>query len=201
MKMRAWITGGLAALAVGGLVAAYPLTSMASGSSAGALTTEAAAAAQTNKATNPQPYSGGCGGQGGGMMRGGMMRGGMMGGFQGAYGGIVLESVLKLTGLDEQKIIKDRREGKSFVEIAKTKGVTEDQLLTEAKKEHQAFIDEKVKDGIMTKEMADVCTENFEANIKAMLENTAVGTKSGRSRAGRGMMGGWQQAPAQGESL
>lgn len=230
MVNKRWITVGLAALAIGGVVAAYPFTSSALETSAAALTPAAAAqpAAATTQpntgATDPQTGTANCGGAGGGMggmMQGGMMQGGMMnGGMMGAglMRGTVAETVYKLTGLDKQEIIKQRQAGKSFVEIAKTKGVTEEQLLAAVKKEHQAIIDQRVADGTMTKEMADLCTKNFEANIKTMLENTTVKTKGGRGKGlqggfsgmmngmmGRsgGMMGGWgQQAPAaQGQSI
>jgi len=77
------------------------------------------------------------------------------------------------------------------------------------------MIDQRVDDGMMTEEMAEYCTQNFEANIKTMLNNTTFGPKGGRGKGGQrgfggmmqggygGMMRGWgQQAPAvQGQSL
>lgn len=227
MANRRWIVVGLAALAVGGLVAAYPFTSSAVEN----LTTAAAPAAVTvaqpaAAATQPDGATAayGCGGAGmGSMMQGGMggmMKGGMHGGMMGAgmMQGAVAEAVYKVTGLDKQQIVTQRQAGKSFVEIAKAKGITEDKLLEEVKKVHQAFIDQGVADGVMTKEMAEYCTKNFEANIKTILESTTVGPKGGRGNGQRGfggmggmmrgMMGDWgQQAPvqapsaAQGQSL
>ncbi|MFZ5639405.1 MAG: hypothetical protein ACOY4Q_01800 [Bacillota bacterium] len=195
---RKWIAGALSALAVGGLLAVSPLTSSA---------LEQPAAKNPPAVTAPQPGTGYCGGAGGGMM-GGMMGAGMM-------QGTVVNTVYELTGIDKQEIINQRRAGKSFVEIAKTKGVTEEKLLEAVKKDHQTMIDQRVDDGMMTEEMAEYCTQNFEANIKTMLNNTTFGPKGGRGKGGQrgfggmmqggygGMMRGWgQQAPAvQGQSL
>jgi len=202
---KKWLSAALGALAIGGLLVVLPLTSSA---------VETPPAAQTPPAaTAPQPGAGYCGGAGGGMMQGGMMGGGMMGGMMsgmmqggmmggGMMQGTVANTVYTLTGLTKQEIAEQRRAGKSFVEIAKTKGITEEKLLEAVKKDHQAFIDQRVKDGIMTEEMAELCTKNFETNIKTILNNTNVGPKAGRGKGGRGfgggMMKGWQQqAPVQ----
>lgn len=203
---KKWISGALSALAIGGLLAAAPLTSSA---------VETAPPAKTPPAvTAPQQGAGGCGG--GGMMQGGMMQDGMMGGMMGGmYGGIVADTVYKITGLEKQEVIEARQAGKSFVAIAKAKGISEDQLLAAVKKDHKAFIDQKVKDGVMTQEMADNCTKNFAANIKSMLENTGSkgsrgkglsnGMMNGMMNGGmmNGMMKNWQQqaSPVQGTSV
>lgn len=231
MANNRWISVSLGALAIGGLIAAYPLTSSAVGTSPVAknlpVVTVAQPAATTTpdigatapkadtKATAPRQGTEGCGGAGG-MMGGemaGMMNGGMM-------NGAVVNAVYELTGLDKQEVIARRRAGKSFVEIAKAKGVTESQLLEAVKKYHQDFINQRAADGMMTEDMVKYCSQNFEANIKTILNSTTTGPKDGRSGdmmggmmggmmsgGSAGMMGGWDrqvpvQTPAvQGQSL
>lgn len=215
MIYKSWIGLGLGVLAIGGLLLVNPFSSAALGTGSAALTpamtiaqpaaaTAQIAAATENGTTFPQRNTG-CG-----------MRGGRLGGAAGAgvAQGTVLETVSKLTGLTGQEISDQRRTGKSFVEIAKAKGVTEDALLAAVKKAYLTLIDERVADGTMTKETADLCTKNFEARIKTNLESTTLGPQSGRGCSGQrgagrmiqgsfsglmqGVIGGWcQQAPVQ----
>lgn len=168
MNIKKWFKGTLTLLAAGGLLAAFPLTSFAVENH------------QHGDKTPPtvnasQPGAGSHGGVNGGMEKGGRMQGDMMGSMM---QDTVLEAVYKLTGLNKQEIIARRLAGKSFVEIAKTKNISEDQLLEAVIKDHTAKIDQKVQDGMMTEKMAEQCKAHFEAKIKEILNKTDSKAKS-----------------------
>lgn len=192
MKSKKWFSKTLSTLVIGGLLVAAPLTSFAAESQ-----NHDHGAATATPVTAPKPDAGSHGGQGSDTMKGGkmqdskmpsgkmdsMMQGDMMAGMMqgdmmsGMMQGTVVDAVYKLTGLEKQEIISRRQAGKSFVEIAKSKGVSEEKLLDAVTKDHDAKIDQKVKAGMMTEEMAKQCKEHFAVKIKDVLNKTDVKTK------------------------
>lgn len=172
MKIKKWLKNTLSALAVGGLLTTFPLPSLAAENHQHGDTTPAVTAA-------PQENTGNHSGVG--SMTGGMISEMMNGMMQGT----VVKAVYELTGIDKKEIINQHHAGKSFMEIAKSKGVTEEKLLETIISAHTAKIDQKVQDGKMDEEMAKQCKEHFEAKIKEMLNKTEVKTKSQNKEANK----------------
>jgi hypothetical protein len=119
-----------------------------------------------------------CGGAGaGGMMRGGRPE---WAGEQGAVAGLL--------GMTEEQIQAQRQAGNSLLQIASTKNVSEDTLISTilgAKKETLAKL---VGEGKLTSEQSDLMIQNMTDRVKTMVERTGVGPASGQGGA-RGMMG------------
>lgn len=120
----------------------------------------------------------------------GTMRGGMMG--RGAAWAGQPDAVAELLGLTAEEIQAERQAGKSLVEIAASKGVSEDTLvdtILSAKKEILAGL---VADGKLTQEQMDLMVEHMTTQIKVMVERTDVGRAQGGMMQGRrgGMRGG-----------
>lgn len=154
--------------------------------------------------------------QGGGMMGGsgfgGMMGngtiGGMMGGMMGggfgsmmAGGGPVMPEVAKALGMDSQKLWEELRSGKTLVEIAKARGISEDDLKAKMLAAHKAFLDKAVEAGALTKEQAEGRQKWMESQADFMLKGQMPcfggGPTGGTAPRGgvRGMMRGFRTAP------
>ena len=83
--------------------------------------------------------------------------------------------VTDLLGLTADELRTLRSEGKSLVEIAATKGVSEDTLVAAILKAHQEALTAVVTAGRITQAQADLALENMELRIRAMVESTGVG--------------------------
>jgi hypothetical protein len=136
--------------------------------------------------------------QGWGMgMRGGMMGGRMMGGrgmMQGhmsitAGSGFNMphETMMagvtpmhvdftQLLGMTTQDLYNQMASGKSLVEIAAEKGITEQQMITGMMTGRRAAFDQAVKQGYMTQMYADTMLTNMESNLKTMMNARGVGS-------------------------
>lgn len=103
------------------------------------------------------------------------------------WSGSMVDTISKLLGIDRTEVIEERQAGKSMVDIAKTKGVDEKKLVNTVVEERKAVLDQRVKDGLITKEQAQYCTENMEQRIQDNLNRTSLGPANGRGmRGGRG---------------
>jgi len=136
---------------------------------------------------------------------GGGMRGGssMMGRGMPDWAGMD-DAAEKLLGMTAEQIQAERLAGKSLVEIAKAKGVSEDALIKAILDEHKASLAKLVADGKLTQAQADLMTTRMQEQVKLMVERAGTGpmwqTQPGQSqgqgvapmqRGGRGgMMGG-----------
>ena len=80
---------------------------------------------------------------------------------------IMMDVVSKLTGLKPEDITKELQSGKSFYEIAASKGVTAEKFKEEVYNAKAAEIDKKVADGTLTKEQGDA----VKAKIKNNMDN------------------------------
>lgn len=113
---------------------------------------------------------------------GGMMRGGRpdWAGEQ--------DAVAELLGMTEEEIRAERQAGKSLVQIAAVKKVSEDDLINamlNAKKDTLANL---VADSKLTQAQAELMIANMTARVKTMVEREDVGPAFGQGGA-RGMMG------------
>jgi hypothetical protein len=114
--------------------------------------------------------------------------------------------VAKVLNLDVNAVLTDHQSGKSFVEIAQTKGMSEDALIKGILAERKTQLDQSVQAGGLTAEQAQLMLDRMDDEIKAMVE------AKGTTGVGRGMMGGsgtdmpcWQgqdqsQTPGQGSA-
>ena len=153
---------------------------------------------------NAMPWGGGMRGSAG--MMGGGMRGSadMMGRGMPEWAGMD-DAAQKLLGMTEEQIQAERLAGKSLVEIAKAKSVSEDALVKAILDEHKASLAKSVADGKLTQAQADTMTTRMQEQVKLMVERAGVGgpmwqTQPGQpqgqsatpmQRGGRGgMMGG-----------
>ncbi len=106
-----------------------------------------------------------------------MLGGGRMGGMRGGmpeWAGMS-ESVEKLLGLTAAEIQTERQAGKSLVEIAQAKNVTEDVLIQAILDEHQADLARLVADGKLTQAQADLMIARMQGQVKVMVERAGVG--------------------------
>ncbi len=162
--MKKKIAVGLSVLALGGMLL---------GSQPGPLYATEAPIAATQQTTNTN----GAGlGLGLGRLQGGM-----------------ITAVANLLGIDVNTVQSERHAGKSLVDIAKEKGVSEEKLVESVVTSRKTQLDTAVKAGQITQEQAQYCEDNMEARVKANLERTEVGPANGRGRgaaanvAGQGM--------------
>lgn len=103
----------------------------------------------------------------------------------------MLDFISTLLGMEKTAVLEERQAGKSMVSIAESKGVNEETLVNKVVEQRKAIIDQRVKDGTMTEEQAQLCEEEMDARIKSNLNRTTVGPADG-ARGGRGMRGGFQ---------
>lgn len=106
-------------------------------------------------------------------------------------GGNLLDTLAKLLGMTPSDIQTERIQGKSMVQIAEEKGVTEEKLMEAALAARKAQIDQLVKDGKITQAQADYMLTQMKTRIKANLERTTVGKPgwAGKRGNGQGMNG------------
>lgn len=114
-----------------------------------------------------------------------------------AYGcgvqlGTCYDVLSKLTGLTTDEIQVLRQEGKSLVQIAATKNVTEAQLVAAILADRKAVLQERVTAGTLTQAQVDLMLKNMEQNIAQMVNSTSNGqTCHGAGAAtGNGICGG-----------
>lgn len=107
-------------------------------------------------------------------------RGGMVGGMGGMRGGMVgdvgmEEEVLTLLNMTREQMIAERQAGKSLVQIAQTKNVTEQQLVSAILAAKKAELDKLVADGKLTQARADLMLQNMEQAVTQAVNRTNAG--------------------------
>ena len=162
------------------------------------------------------PSRRGMGMMGGGssMMQGNMggMSGGMMGGVpgavqehmnrmtDGAYNMLheamrvgatqMHDDVTRMLGMTAQDLYNQMAYGKSLVQLAAERGVTEQQLIDGIMTGRRAAFNQAVKEGRMTQLQADTMLKNMDSNLKMMVN------AQGFASSGLGMM--WDTQPSSG---
>lgn len=102
---------------------------------------------------------------------------------------VSLEAISELLGLSPDEIIAQRQEGKSLVEIAAAQGVDEATLTEAVLAARAEVLQQKVTDGILTQEQADLMLERMQEHVSYMLNNTTVGPSGGKQGACYGQPG------------
>jgi hypothetical protein len=101
-------------------------------------------------------------------------------------GGIFNDDVVtKLLGLTPEQIQEQRQAGKSLVQIAATKNISEDALINAIMADRKADLQKLVDAKTLTQDQANQRLDFMKTQIKTMVERTTVGPP-----ATRGMMGG-----------
>lgn len=104
--------------------------------------------------------------------------------------------VSDLLGMTPQEIQSQRLDGKSLVEIAATKGVTEAQLVEAIMTEKRTWLEEQVANGVLTQERADFMLQNMEQATIQAVNRTQISSGNGAYgafRMGNGYCGGFDQ--------
>ncbi|MHB1131071.1 MAG: hypothetical protein ACYC4L_01650 [Chloroflexota bacterium] len=91
-------------------------------------------------------------------------------------------AVQKLLGMTAEQIQAERQAGKSLAQIAQAKGVSVESLISAITADHQAQVDQLVKDGKITQEQSNLMLERQQSQVKTAVERTTVGPM----RAGAG---------------
>jgi hypothetical protein len=98
-------------------------------------------------------------------------------------------AVTELLGMTPAEIQAQRSEGKSLVQIAAAKGVTEVQLKNAIMAERQTQLQERVTAGTLTQEQVNLMLQSMEQNIEQAINRTTTGRPdwAGINGSGQGM--------------
>lgn len=100
---------------------------------------------------------------------------------QGIVGGIcrgvgsAANGVADLLGMKAADVATERRQGKSLADIAKEKGVSQDELINTILAPRKAALDQAVTDGRMTQAQADAMLARMQSSLTTGVQNTAPG--------------------------
>jgi hypothetical protein len=117
---------------------------------------------------------------------------GMMGPHMRGFG--LSKAITDLLGLTPGQLLDARAAGKTLLDIAKDKGITEQQLVDTMVAERKTAVDQAVKDGKMTQEQADWMLGMMKAMAPFQLTNPFAGKQGwgmGMMGAGMGFGGQW----------
>jgi len=84
----------------------------------------------------------------------------------------LFEDAASIIGIDKEELRKQLKGGKSLAEIAKTKGISEDDLVNKLLAIRVQKIDEAVKAGKWTQEKADRIKEKLPEHLKRLVNKT-----------------------------
>ncbi len=107
------------------------------------------------------------------------------------FGGVYNDDVItKLLGLTAAQIQEQRQAGKSLVQIAASKNVSEDVLINTILADRKADLQKLVDAKTLTQDQANLRLDFMKTQIKTMVERTTVGPPANRGqRGGAGGMG------------
>jgi len=102
-------------------------------------------------------------------------------------------AISELLGMTRDEIHALRLEGKSLVEIAAAKNVTEEQLVAAIMEAKTEALQTRVADGKLTQEQADLMLQNMEQNTIEAMNRVTMGPAEGKGSAnGAGYRNGYQ---------
>ncbi|MDP2931660.1 MAG: DUF2680 domain-containing protein [Chloroflexota bacterium] len=117
------------------------------------------------------------------------------------------DTVSELLGLTPQEIQTQRQAGKSLVEIAAAKGVTENALVNAIMAAKKEAVQARVQAGTLTQEQANLMLQQMEQRTKEAVNRTTTGPLAGErgygcgqpgQGTGPGMMRAWGQGTGNG---
>ena len=121
----------------------------------------------------------------------GMGPGGMAGRGAPAWAGQP-EEVATLLGMSAADIQAERLAGKSLVQIAAGKNISEDKLISTILDAKTADVKALVADGKLTQAQADLMIAHMQTQVKTMVERTSVGPALGEGQSRPGMGQGFR---------
>jgi hypothetical protein len=101
-------------------------------------------------------------------------------GWGGGHGAICSETVSELLGLTHEEIETQRHDGKSLVEIAEAQGVRADALVEAILDAKGEAVQQKVEDGSLTQEQANLMLQQMEQRTIQMVNRATVGPPDDR---------------------
>jgi hypothetical protein len=104
----------------------------------------------------------------------------------GQGGGSVLDDVSQLLGLTPEQIQEQRQAGKSLVQIAATKNVSEEVLIKAMMAEKQKAVQTLVTDGTITQAQADQRLALMQERLKLAVNRTTIGPPDWAGANGNG---------------
>lgn len=134
----------------------------------GTLHNQAFANGSTNTTTQKSDFGSGWGDKG----RGKMNPGERAGGFR---GGNVVQETATLLGVEQSVITDALKEGKTLLQIAQEKGLSEEDYLQKLVDAQTVAIDAKVTAGTLTQEKADQMKSGLSDRLKQQIENKGFG--------------------------
>lgn len=167
IKKKTWLIGAVAGLAAAGVLA----VSQPAITSAVANETEVSTAAQKGIFNIGHRLE---------------TLGGLLG-FGGGVKGGNPEAISQLLNMEQADLLTELKAGKSLLDIAKDKGISEQTLIDTIKAQINSTIDEKVKQGYLTEDQAkELKTTLDEEHIKGDLERVPMAGGKGAGFGGRG---------------
>jgi len=115
------------------------------------------------------------------------MQMGKQGGKFAGYVGSFHEEVAKVLQITIDELYAARANGESVAQIAASKGITEETLVSELNTLKKARLDQAVTDGVITQEQADLMYTNMEQQTLTMINSTEMGPlQKGQTQATKG---------------
>lgn len=113
-------------------------------------------------------------------------------------GGRLVDIVAELTGLSADEVQAERAAGKSAADIAEANGSSAEEVVSAALEARKALLDERVADGTLTQEQADLMYDRMSERLTERVNTDETGRPSwagqgggiGGGRGGRGGMRG-----------
>jgi hypothetical protein len=113
-------------------------------------------------------------------------------------GGRLVDIVADLTGLSAEEVQAQRAAGESAADIAEANGSSAEEVVNAALEARKALLDERVADGTLTQEQADLMYEQMTERLTERVNTDETGRPNwagqgggmGGGRGGRGGMGG-----------
>jgi len=117
---------------------------------------------------------------------------------------VVSDAISKLLGMTPEQIYAERQAGKTLSDLAKAKGISDQQLIDAITAGRQEVIDQAVKDGRITQAQADWLLSKMKAMAPFMLTNPfgpggagGMGMRGGHGRWGGAAPWAAPQSPTQ----
>ncbi|MBN1629170.1 MAG: hypothetical protein JW990_05370 [Thermoleophilia bacterium] len=118
---------------------------------------------------------------------GGQGHGAMFGGGAGVRG---IDAAATALNMDAADLAAERQAGKSLADVAASKGMSTESLISALLATREAALADAVTSGRITQEQADYMLDNMRANIADHIDDTEVGPRGGsRGFGGQGMRG------------
>jgi uncharacterized protein (DUF433 family) len=99
----------------------------------------------------------------------------------------MVAKIASIINMTVEDLIAVRNEGKSFMEIAAEKGISERQLLDALTKDLKTFLDTRVAEGKLTSEQAAANISEIEENLKLALSRKEIGPPEAKPNTGMGI--------------